>query len=38
VQKTFRLGAVRELFGDKALDAAASMEDEEIRRKISVRK
>lgn len=35
VQKTFRLGEVRELFGDKALDAAASLEDEEIRRKLT---
>ncbi|HEY6391702.1 MAG TPA: hypothetical protein VIX89_10520 [Bryobacteraceae bacterium] len=38
VQKTFRLGAEQEFPWDKALDAAAAMEDEEISRKLSVRK
>jgi len=38
VQKTFRLGAEREFRWDKALDTAAAMEDEEIARKLSVRK
>jgi len=38
VQKTFRLGAEQEFRWDKALDAAAALEDEEISRKLSVRK
>jgi len=38
VQKTYSLGSDRNFRWDKALQAASAMEDEELGRKISVRK
>ena len=38
VQKTFRLGAEQYFRWDKALAAAEAMEDEELSRKVSLRK
>jgi len=38
VQKSFSLGAEQNFRWDKALEAAAAMEDEEISRKIALRK
>jgi hypothetical protein len=38
VQKSYRLGAEQNFRWDKALEAASAMEDEELGRKISVRK
>jgi hypothetical protein len=38
VQKTFRMGQSEEFRWDKALAAAEAMEDEELTRKLSVRK
>lgn len=38
LQKTFSLGAEQNFRWDKALSVAASMEDEEISRKLSLRK
>jgi len=38
VQKTFRMGAGQEFRWDKALAVAAAMEDEELTRKLSLRK
>ena len=37
-QKTFRMGASQEFRWDKALSVAESMEDEELSRKIALRK
>jgi hypothetical protein len=38
VQRTFRMGAAQEFRWDKALAAAEAMEDEELSRKIALRK
>jgi hypothetical protein len=38
VQKSYRLGAEQNFRWDKALEAASAMEDEELGRKISLRK
>ena len=38
VQKSYRLGAEQNFRWDKALEAATAMEDEELGRKISLRK
>jgi hypothetical protein len=37
-QKTFHMGAEREFRWDKALETAAAMEDEELTRKLALRK
>lgn len=38
IQKSYRLGSDRNFRWDKALEAAAAMEDEELGRKLSLRK